>query len=199
MTDVVVVSTHWRALRGSANCFVPKLVDASVSGDGFTNADLHRAGQQEGIPEFSQHIVGKALKLEAVTHAKAGQFIRAYGRLRTTSPHLPAILDTEIVAALFALPALSQIMTVARMDVAALAQASRVSPDALAHAVAGKRVTGGIAHALHTALGASAPPLGQFAVSDPSPRLASRAIASTPFTLEDLKLPLPAAAPFTWP
>jgi hypothetical protein len=203
MADVAIPPEHWRELRRSANCFIPKLILASAATSaGFSNTALYRAGQQKGLSKFSLHIVGNVLSRKAVTHEKAEQFLEAYAAMapEILKAHGP-IGDGDIVAAFFGIPGLSDLMKEARLSEEELAAASGVSLFAVKHVLRSRRATGGIALALHSALvsnGAKCPPLTEFAASSHLEGVAKKAVEGIPFSLNDLLLPLPNPSPDPW-
>lgn len=203
VADITIPKQHYLVLRRSANCFVPKIVSASAAiGNGFTNTDLYRAGQSTGQKSFSLHVVGTAMALKAVTHEKAERFVFAYSGLPEDTLREHGVVTVfDIVAAFLAVPLLPEKMDERGLTVEALVRKSGVSQAAIEHAVQEGRVTGGIAAALYKALyegEASAPPLAEFATSDPTESVGKKAVKGAPFTLDDLLLPLPKSTPNPW-
>ncbi|MGQ0661536.1 hypothetical protein [Sphingosinicella sp.] len=208
MADVAIPEQHWRSLRRSANCYIPKLVRASASQThGFTNSELHRAGQAQRLDkEFSLHIIGNVMLLKAVTHGKAEQLLEAYLGLPEDlqAKHGP-LSNSDIVAALFAVPRLQELMDGAKLSKEELAAQSSVSLGCIEHTLSGGRVTASIAGALRSALLSRNSKTGKtgtfqdFVTSRVSDTVGHKAVKGTPFGLDDLLLPLPSGAPEKWP
>jgi len=203
MADVALPPEHWRELRRSANCFIPKLILASADvSRGFNNTELYRAGQSKGLTKFSLHIVGNVLSRKAVTHEKAEQLIEAYAGMSADiqSAH-GKIEDSDIVAAFFGIPGLRDYLADAKLTEEELAKASGVSLSAVKHVLRDRRATGGIAGALHKAFSsnnAKFPSLAEFATSSHIESVAKNAVEGIPFGLTDLLLPLPSLKPNPW-
>jgi len=204
MADVAIPPEHWRELRRSANCFIPKLILASADvSRGFSNTELYRAGQSKGLTKFSLHIVGNVLSRKSVTHEKAEQLIDAYAgmssEIRTAHGKID---DADIVAAFFGIPGLRDYLADAKLTEEELAKASGVSLSAVKHVLRDRRATGGIAVALHKALNSCVPKfpaLVEFATSSHIESVAKNAVEGIPFSLSDLLLPLPPLTPNPWP
>jgi hypothetical protein len=208
MTDVSVPPLHWSKLKGSANCFIPKLLTYSASRTApFSKADLARAAQSRGLKSFSAHVVGRAMDLLPLTHEKCRSFLDAYVGLDAAIQAANGPLtDIDIVAAFFVVHDLDGQMKTAGMTAADLSLASGVSVRAINYAskngrVKSGRVSGAIAAALHSALAAvnsATPPLAYFATSNPDVALAEKTIVDSPFSHDDLLIPLPADVPNPW-
>lgn len=203
MADVAIPAEHWHVLRRSANCFIPKLVQAATSTSrGFKNTVLHQAGLTKGLSGFSLHVVGNVLGRKAVTHEKAQQFLDAYTMMpQEIRDEHGEILEHDIVAAFLGIPGIKDHMLDAKLGVEELANASGVSATAIQYAMRGRRVTGGIAGALHAALighGAKCPALAEFASSNPVETIGKKAVDGAPFGLRDLLLPSPIVPPASW-
>ena len=197
MADVTIPENYWLMLKRSANCYVPRVVQIASSG-AFNNQLLHEAGKKIGLLGFSVQLVGKIMRLEAVTHSKAEQCVKAYEALCRDRPDLPKPKEIIVVAALFGVPTLKELMTKATLTVTSLSTASGVSTGAIDHALDKGRITGGMVTALQAALGA--PPLAQFCTSKPASSVGKPALPKDcPFTLSDLMLPLPSPNPAMWP
>ncbi|AZS19400.1 hypothetical protein [Caulobacter sp. FWC26] len=198
MADVTVPEDHWSGLKGSANCYVPQGRAFSFQ-DKYTQTDVHDVSKAAGFRNFSVQLIGKVMRLNAVKHEKAEQFIAAYKLLHAKRTDLGDPKDMTIVAAIFGIPKLGEYMKAASLDVAALSLASNVSHSAIEHALDKGRVTGGIASALHDALG-KVPPLPLFCSSRAIQAVGRLSLAEeNAFTLSDLSLPLPKNAPAIWP
>lgn len=197
MSDVQIPSFGWKKLKKSANCYLPALIEISAGGElGFSNAELHRAAQAAGIKGLSQHIIGKIMDLNAVTHDTAQKVVLAYAQLRADSAATrPAITDDDIVGALLVVPDLQRFMQQAGINADTLAAKSGVSKGAIAYAAKGQRVPGGAVCALHAAL-KPASDLASFATSDPGKGAGT--VIGKPFTHDDLLLPVAADAPSPW-
>jgi hypothetical protein len=197
MADVTIPENHWLLLKRSANCYVPRVVQIASNG-AFNNQQLHEAGKKIGLQGFSVQLVGKIMRLEAVTHSKAEQCVKAYEALCEGRTDLPDPKGIIVVAALFGLTSLTDQMAAATMDVATLAGASSVSEGAIEHALDKGRVTGGIVTALQTALKVAS--LAQFCTSKPATSMGKPALPKDcPFTLNDLMVQLPSQNPAMWP
>ncbi len=196
MADVHIAADQWGKLRRSANCFLPKILIASVEdGTAFRHTEFHVAARRAGLKAFSLHLIGRTLSLHAITHDKADDFLIAYDEFsKVERQALPTLTSGDIVAALFGLPALAQLAADAGITESELAERSGVSERAIAHAMNNGRVTGGIAYAIHKVLSAkleNAPSLIRFAVSDPDDRFGGTTVEGQPFCVADLVLPLP--------
>jgi hypothetical protein len=191
MADVDIPDENWRELRRTANAYVPAVISAQARNPGFTNAQLHQAGLNAGLKQFSAHIVGAGLRREAITHQTAEKFLKAYD-------HLPeeltvangAIGERNIICAFFALPQLKGLLDGIGMTVERLSKDSKVSPRAIAHAINQGRVTAGIVTAFHGVLQNhdSTVAIREIATSSPLERVAPKKIQNTPFSLSDLLL-----------
>lgn len=204
MADVYIPGDDWAALNRSANCFFPALLTASQSEDGFNINELFTEARAGGSG-ISEQALGKVVRLEAVTHETARLAADALlihdkrvGKVK------PRDFDpSHIVGGFFSIPALQEAMDARATTLLRLSDLSQVSEDAIAHALGGGRVTGGIAVALFGALGGAedSSSLRRFAPSRANRRSTNRTIADAPFTLNDLQLALPAEAanPWLWP
>lgn len=202
MSDIQVPPFAWNKLRQRANVFLPVLNSIRAGGDhdGFTNAELYRAGESAGVEELSQHIIGKVMDLRAVTHDTARKIIRAYTQLRADKGgSMPPLDNGHIVSAFLKIPRLKDVIQAAGLTPSDLHSLSAVSDSAILHALAGGRVTGAIAVALHSAIGTAQPQavpmIEAFATSDPA---GQRSVAKSPFSFADLTLKLPLSVPSPW-
>ena len=199
MADVEVPANHWTALKRSANCYVPHIVAAAGGSPGFTNTNLQKAAERIPLSGFSLQLVGKIIRLEAVTHKKAEECRQAYEMLAAERGDLPPSEEMVIVSALFGMPRLAEFMKDAGADNHELARTSKVSESAIVHCLARGRATAGIVASLHSTL-ATALPLSEFCSSRPISSVGELSAGTkAPFTLSDLLLPIPDSAPKVWP
>jgi hypothetical protein len=202
MADIAIPAEHWHVLRRSANCFIPKLVQAATSNRGFKNTVLHQAGLSKGLTGFSLHVVGNVLARKAVTHEKAEQFLDAYTAMpvEILEEH-GGLLDHDIVGAFLGIQGFQDYLSDTKLGEDVLSSESGVSQSAIQYVKRRRRVTGGIAGALHATLlahGAKCPALSEFATSDPLDSIAKKAVDGAPFGLKDLLLPAPIRTPSSW-
>lgn len=203
MADIAIPAEHWHVLRRSANCFVPKLVQAAASTTrGFKNTVLHQAGLQKGLSGYSLHVVGTVLSRKAVTHEKAEQFLEAYTAMPSEiRDEHGELLVQDVVGAFLAMPGFKDYFLDSKLSQDDLAKESGISPTAIQYVMRGRRVTGGIAGALHKTLldhGVKCPEVTTFATSNPLESIAKKAVDGAPFGLKDLLLPSPISFPSPW-
>jgi hypothetical protein len=196
MADVQVPEQNWYHLKKAANCFVPMFLEQNPH---ITNTELHAAGPKTA-KGFSVQLIGKVMTLVAIKHDKAEQCVEAYVAYQPAHPPLKPAPDPThhmIVAALFAIPNLKSLMDDAGLDVAALSKKAKVSCSAITYLLESGRAPGGVVYALQVALGAST--LAGFCSSAVGKGTANTSVHGTPFSLDDLRLPLPVPNPSRWP
>ena len=206
MADVYLRDTIWSKLKPSANCFAPQLLSAFNRTD-FQRKDLAAKAAEISKRPMSPQFVGSILNLEeARTHDKCLAAINAFNAMAGTED----LSDREIVLAAFKMPTLADAMSAAKLDVAALAERAGVSQEAIIYALGEiegleqpgpRRVPGGVAFALHKVLSEidmkALGSLEDFATPEITTGTRLK-VEGTPFSEDDLRLPLPDPLPVSW-
>lgn len=201
MADVYVEQQDdWREFQQNKNCFAPALIGVATEFD-IKNVEFERAANVLKLGPMSEHFIGRLMRRESATHGKIKSVLKAYSFLKENRPELPQMTDRDIVAAIFTIPNLRDIMTAKGSNCIQVATKAGIELATLEMAISGGRVTGGIACAIRRALYSAdeitseAPPMPIFAHCKPGG--ASRAIKGSPFRLSELNLPLDLPNP--WP
>ncbi|GLK85103.1 hypothetical protein GCM10017653_31730 [Ancylobacter defluvii] len=200
---------HWNILKSNTNCFLPNLVNI-LDREDIRSHYISESAIRAGIKKISTRMIDGVRNFTAISYSKAQEIIFAYMKIREEYAmireefsSLPIIYERDIVIAPFMLVNLSKYLEVANMTPAILAASSGVSRGAISHALENTkgvcgRVSGGIAHAIHNTLLPLCPGLPALAVfADTSP-FGIKHVPGTPFTLNDLLLPLPRPLPAEW-